>query len=349
MATKIQFRRGTAAQWTAANPVMADGEIGLESDTDKMKLGNGVQAWASRPYANTGPQGPTGATGAQGPQGNTGTAGSQGPQGAPGDPLSVLAAYPVGAVYTSVVSTNPGTLFGGTWQTIGGFLLAGYASGDADWGTPGATGGARTSTPTGTVLAPIFMGTASQATSAVSAGTPAGTVAAPAFTGSSNQNTSAVTAGTPAGTVAAPVFTGTALGTHAHELPFIKAAGGTAQLKMLAQSIFGSGTSRAPESISAAPTANTTAAAVALSQAVSAGTPAGTNSAPAFTGSALGAHQHTLTPAGTNSAPAFTGNALGTHSHTLTPSGTNSAPIFMGDSMPILPPTLTVYMWKRTA
>lgn len=168
MATKIQFRRGTAAQWTAANPVMADGEIGLESDTDKMKLGNGVQAWASRPYANTGPQGPqgiqgnTGATGSQGPQGNTGATGSQGPagptgdagpqgdtgpQGPQGDPVSVLAAWPVGAVYTSVLSTSPATLFGGTWTAIGaGRVLVGLDSGDTDFDTPEETGGAKTVT-----------------------------------------------------------------------------------------------------------------------------------------------------------------------------------------------------------
>jgi hypothetical protein len=89
-----------------------------------------------------------------------------------------------------------------------------------------------------------------------------------------------------AGTVAAPVFSGSALATHAHELPFIKVAGGTGQLKMLAPSIFGTGSSRTPESISAAPTANTVAASVELSEAKSAGTPAGTNNAPAYTGSA---------------------------------------------------------------
>jgi hypothetical protein len=78
-----------------------------------------------------------------------------------------------------------------------------------------------------------------------------------------------------------------ALATHAHELPFSKATGGTGALKMLAQSIFGSGTSRAPESISAAPTANTVAATVALSQAVSAGTP---DAHSAHTGTAVDAH-----------------------------------------------------------
>ena len=38
---KILFRRDTAANWTSANPTLAAGEIGLESDTGKIKLGNG--------------------------------------------------------------------------------------------------------------------------------------------------------------------------------------------------------------------------------------------------------------------------------------------------------------------
>lgn len=78
-----------------------------------------------------------------------------------------------------------------------------------------------------------------------------------------------------------------ALGTHAHELPFIKVAGATGQLRMLASSIFGTGTSRAPESVSAAPTALTTAAAVELSQAVSGGTP---DAHSAHAGAAVDAH-----------------------------------------------------------
>lgn len=89
---------------------------------------------------------------------------------------------------------------------------------------------------------------------------------------------------TPAGTNQSLTFTGSALATHAHELPFQKVAGGTGLLGMLAPSIFGTGTSRARESQSAAPTANTTSAAVLLSQAISAGTPAGTINTPAFTG-----------------------------------------------------------------
>ena len=47
---QIQFRRGTAAQWTAANPVLAEGEMGLETDTTQFKVGDGSTAWNSLSY-----------------------------------------------------------------------------------------------------------------------------------------------------------------------------------------------------------------------------------------------------------------------------------------------------------
>jgi len=50
MATRIQFRRGTAAEWTAANPVLAQGEMGVELDTLKFKIGDGTTAWNSLDY-----------------------------------------------------------------------------------------------------------------------------------------------------------------------------------------------------------------------------------------------------------------------------------------------------------
>jgi hypothetical protein len=54
MATRMQQRRGTAAQWTAANPTLAAGEIGFETDTNKFKIGNGSSNWAALQYfANT--------------------------------------------------------------------------------------------------------------------------------------------------------------------------------------------------------------------------------------------------------------------------------------------------------
>jgi hypothetical protein len=51
MPTKIQMRRGTAAQWTSANPVLLSGEQGFETDTKKTKIGDGVTPWNSLGYA----------------------------------------------------------------------------------------------------------------------------------------------------------------------------------------------------------------------------------------------------------------------------------------------------------
>lgn len=48
--TTIQLRRGTQAQWAAANPVLAAGEIGWESDTAEFKVGNGTTPWNTLPY-----------------------------------------------------------------------------------------------------------------------------------------------------------------------------------------------------------------------------------------------------------------------------------------------------------
>jgi hypothetical protein len=50
MATRMQQRRGTAAQWTSANPVLAAGEIGFETDTNKFKIGDGTTSWSSLKY-----------------------------------------------------------------------------------------------------------------------------------------------------------------------------------------------------------------------------------------------------------------------------------------------------------
>ena len=93
MATQVQFRRGNAAAWTAANPTLAEGELGLELDTGKFKLGNGTTAWNALSYSS-GPTGPAGsagaagvagAAGATGATGPTGSVGPTGPAGTPGD------------------------------------------------------------------------------------------------------------------------------------------------------------------------------------------------------------------------------------------------------------------------
>ena len=52
MPVQIQFRRDTAAAWTAANPTLAAGELGLETDTTYYKIGNGSTAWTSLAYGS---------------------------------------------------------------------------------------------------------------------------------------------------------------------------------------------------------------------------------------------------------------------------------------------------------
>jgi len=50
MAVQIQLRRDSAADWTSANPTLAQGEIGFETDTNKIKIGNGTAAWNTLGY-----------------------------------------------------------------------------------------------------------------------------------------------------------------------------------------------------------------------------------------------------------------------------------------------------------
>lgn len=50
MAVRIQARRDTAANWSSVNPTLGSGEFGVETDTLKLKVGNGTLAWNSLPY-----------------------------------------------------------------------------------------------------------------------------------------------------------------------------------------------------------------------------------------------------------------------------------------------------------
>ena len=73
---QFRFRRGTAAEWTAANPTLSSGELGLETDTAAFKIGDGVTAWTSLAYG-----GIAGPAGAAGPPGLSGVAGDDGLDG----------------------------------------------------------------------------------------------------------------------------------------------------------------------------------------------------------------------------------------------------------------------------
>lgn len=46
----VQHKTGTAAQWTSVNPTLAKGEIGVELDMGRIKIGDGVTAWGNLPY-----------------------------------------------------------------------------------------------------------------------------------------------------------------------------------------------------------------------------------------------------------------------------------------------------------
>ena len=72
---RFQFRRDVAVNWSTQNPVLLEGELGLETDTRQFKIGNGVTAWSSLPYG--------GIEGGIGPQGEQGPAGPAGPVGTP--------------------------------------------------------------------------------------------------------------------------------------------------------------------------------------------------------------------------------------------------------------------------
>lgn len=167
MAVILQLRRGTAAEWTSANPVLAQGEMGVETDTLKVKLGNGTTAWTALPYFTqgapgaTGPQGPagptgaTGATGATGPKGDKGDTGDTGPAGPQGVSITMKGSKAtVGALPTTGNQVNDayivdadGDLYvwnGSAWYSVGQIVGP-----EGPQGPAGATGPAGPAGPTG--------------------------------------------------------------------------------------------------------------------------------------------------------------------------------------------------------
>ena len=58
---QLSLRGDTAARWASFNPILADRELVLETDTNLFKIGNGVSAYADLPYGGiVGPTGPQG-------------------------------------------------------------------------------------------------------------------------------------------------------------------------------------------------------------------------------------------------------------------------------------------------
>ena len=76
---RVQHKRMTASEWADSSLILLDGEIGVESDTGRIKVGNGHDLYSALLYL----AGPKGERGEQGP---TGPAGTQGLKGEAGDP-----------------------------------------------------------------------------------------------------------------------------------------------------------------------------------------------------------------------------------------------------------------------
>lgn len=113
MAVKIQLRRGTASEWTSANPVLSSGEAGFETDTRQFKIGDGTTAWNSLNYYATGTI--TGVTTASG-SGLTG-GGTTGSLTLAVDPTVVITKNYVGArgdLITATANDTPSLLGIGT-------------------------------------------------------------------------------------------------------------------------------------------------------------------------------------------------------------------------------------------
>ena len=94
---RVQHKRMSASDWASSTLVLLDGELGIESDTGKVKVGNGTDRFSALQYL-TGPKGDRGERGETGPRGadgvmrfenltsqqREGLKGAQGPQGARG-------------------------------------------------------------------------------------------------------------------------------------------------------------------------------------------------------------------------------------------------------------------------
>jgi len=139
-------------------------------------------------------------------------------KGDKGDAGDISLCWPIGSVFTSVVSTDPHDLLGfGTWSAIAaGRVLVGLDSGDTDFDTAEETGGTKTVQSSAQSFAGDALATHQH--DAITAGTPAGTISAISATQTSagKKGTSTAELATNVHTHPAPTFMGTAMGTHQH-------------------------------------------------------------------------------------------------------------------------------------
>lgn len=224
---------------------------------------------------------------------------------------SVLeAVYPVGSIYLSVVSTDPGTLFGGTWAAFGsGRMPIGVDGGDSRFDAAEETGG------TDVIVDDML---------------PDHTHEIGGNSGSESGHTHAIggnTGAEGAHTHGVNINSGTVSANHTHSiasLNLLKSGGSGANGDNGGDSVQQGATSgRYSASVSATGTTGTISANHFHN--VNGNTGAGTS------------HTHSL--------PSDTGATSG-HTHTM-PTDTGSKNGLTGE--PFLPPYIAVYMWKRTA
>lgn len=107
---KFQLRRSISSNWTSTNPILQAGEPGFESDTYKLKIGDGITRWNLLPYISgqvqQGATGPQGLQGIQGPQGIQGLTGSTGPQGIQGIQGSAGQSFTLLGSYADITAFN---------------------------------------------------------------------------------------------------------------------------------------------------------------------------------------------------------------------------------------------------
>ncbi len=107
---QFQFRRDTAANWTSANPTLLSGEMGIETDTSKYKIGNGSTAWVSLAYGGT-----------------QGTAGVGVPTGGTANQVLVkTSSTDYADAWTTFNDTVHGSLGGGTDHAVATTSTAGF-------------------------------------------------------------------------------------------------------------------------------------------------------------------------------------------------------------------------------
>lgn len=89
--TKCQQRNDTAVNWVLVNPILLRGELGIELDTGKIKIGNGSTPWINLPYLGMGLT--------------------------QNDILNFV--YPIGSIKMSTDNVNPSDVIGGVWTRWG--------------------------------------------------------------------------------------------------------------------------------------------------------------------------------------------------------------------------------------